>query len=94
MFGEPVTTSFQALTIDRKKDFGLLRRRAEIERSGREVVELTGRKVPVQGYLLTWNSEKLQLWLDDHGFPVLLEQKDGFRAIESQYIRYGEDYGI
>jgi hypothetical protein len=94
LFGEPVITSFQTLTMDQKKDFGLIRRRADIERSGREVVELSGWKVLAQRYLLTWNSERVRLWLDEHGLPILLEQKDGFRAKESQYIRYGEDYGI
>lgn len=94
LFDEPVTTNFQTLTMDQKKDFDLIRRQAELERYGREVVEVTGRKVPALRYMVAWNSEKVQLWLDDHGLPILLEQKDGFRAIESQYIRYGEDDGF
>lgn len=94
LFSEPVTASSQTLTLDQKKDFGLIRQRAAIERNEREVVIVTGRNVPAQRYSIAWNSEKAQLWLDDHKLPVLLEQRDGFRAIESQYIRYGEDYGI
>ena len=49
---------------------------------------VTGRNVPVQQYLIDWNSETIRLWLDEHDLPVMLEQSDGFRAIESQYIRY------
>jgi hypothetical protein len=94
LFGEPVTTSSQTLTLDQKEDFGLIWRRTEIERNEREVVAVTGRSVPAQRYSISWDSKMVGLWLDDHGFPVMLEQSDGFRATESQYIRYGEDHGI
>lgn len=101
LLGAPVNTSNRTLSLNRKKDFGLVQRQVEIERKGREVVAVTGRNVAVQRYSIDWDTESIRLWLDGHDLPVLLEQSDGFRAIESQYIRYGsnisfdgEDYGI
>lgn len=88
LLGPPVNASNQVLSLDCKNDFGLFQRQIEIERQGREVVAVTGRNVPVQRYLIDWDTQSFRLWLDDHDLPVLLEQNDGFRAMESQYIRY------
>ena len=88
LLGRPVTTSSRIFTLDRKEDFSLVQRQVNIERKGSKVVAVTGRNVPVQQYLIDWNSETIRLWLDEHDLPVMLEQSDGFRAIESQYIRY------
>ena len=88
LLGSPEITSSQTLTLDRKKDFGLVQRQVDIEQKEREVVAVTGRTMPVQRYLIAWKSKSIRLWLDDYGLPVLLEQEDGLQAIESQYIRY------
>lgn len=86
--GTPDINRSLILTLDRKRNFDLLQRDVDIEKIERDVLAVAGRDVPVQGYSIAWNSERIQLWLDDHGLPVLVENSDGFRAIESQYIRY------
>jgi hypothetical protein len=88
LIGTPDINRSRTLTLDRKRDFDLVERHVDIEKKEREVLTITGKDVPVHGYSIAWNSESTHFWLDDHGLPVMAEKSGGYRAIESQYIRY------
>lgn len=75
-------------SLDRNREFNLTRHQVEIRREERGVVAVTGQDVAAQRYSIDWGTEIQYLWLDDFGLPVLSEREDGFRAVETQYIRY------
>ncbi len=83
--GRPSSTS---VTLDIQNRFTLAFIPVTIDLIVEEELAVTGKSVVAQRYLIQWDDQIRMLWLDLDGWPVLLEQNNGLKAVDIHQIRY------
>ena len=73
--------------LDETRQYAPLSTSVEIDPQDEEEMTVTGQLVAVRSYLIRHNGAKCKIWLDDHGLPVRLDDKDGSLAVERRYVR-------
>lgn len=90
LFASSVTDSPEQLFVTLREDrnFALSNGSARISWSKKENLVVSRRDVTVRPCSIEWDNKNMQMWLDEHNWPVKAKIFSGCSALESAYIRY------